>query len=206
MTKLSREAQLALSEVASAHQREVNAKATIRNEIETQFRSALLQVRMEKSVAAWRALKAGAPKTAIGRAMGTSSFNTISSILAISADQFINVTDMPPLVFSTELDLLTVNWWDFEGTIVEGPATFTYSWAETLNKNMVDWRVDADNPFSRYIQSLDSDDKPRIFSEAGDKWDEFVAEALGLEKPEAESGFTDNEVSTDGFEDWELEA
>lgn len=75
----------ALALIEEIHQEHVNAKATLRREIEQAFDDRMTDREIKKSLAMNAALAMGVAKTDIGRAIGTSNFETIKNLLARTA-------------------------------------------------------------------------------------------------------------------------
>jgi hypothetical protein len=74
--------QAALDLLAAAHLAKVKAKATLRATIEAQLASALNDLAVKESEQANRALIVGVKKADIGRAIGTTNWDTLQAVLA----------------------------------------------------------------------------------------------------------------------------
>lgn len=79
---------LLLRQLTEIRKEEVLAKATLKAEIEARYREELAAIRYRMSRAANQAKEAGASATRIGRAIGTSNWDTIRSLLDLSAAEF----------------------------------------------------------------------------------------------------------------------
>jgi hypothetical protein len=110
-----------LSKLASIHDEYIDARRTIRRQIEQKYEQELFKIRMRESLAANEAKKAGASLTKIGRAIGTSDWRTIQDRLALTADDFIEKESIPSFVFDRDAMTVTINWWEWEGERFEEP-------------------------------------------------------------------------------------
>lgn len=81
----SSDQQAKLDALAAIHLQRVHQKSSRRLQIETQVREALDALQTRESLAANEALALGVSKTKIGRAMGTSNWDTLSAVLARTA-------------------------------------------------------------------------------------------------------------------------
>jgi hypothetical protein len=74
--------------IAEAHRDLVNAKIGLRAEIERQFREKLFALEYKQSYVANEELKNGVSKSAVGRAIGNTSWDAITACLAIAGEEF----------------------------------------------------------------------------------------------------------------------
>lgn len=113
MTKVSQEAHAALRVLSKAHEDEQLSRLRIRAEIEAAYEQKLYDLRLQKSKAARYALEKGATKTAVGRAMGTSSFNTIQALLALS-EPVTAYVPQSPYEYDAVSKTLRVHWFEYD--------------------------------------------------------------------------------------------
>jgi hypothetical protein len=116
MGQLSPEARFALDEVSRIHVEERLAKATVRREVEEQYRERLQGIRYRKSLAANRAVAGGVSKSAVGRALGTTSYNTVAAVLAVAADAV--VSEPPVFEFDVAAGVGVLFRWAFPDGVV----------------------------------------------------------------------------------------
>jgi len=86
--RLSSEQKVALASLDSAHINLLNAKVVLRKEIEESYKVALTRLEVERSIAANRCLSLKVPKTQIRVQLRTSSWDTMMSVLNLSAESF----------------------------------------------------------------------------------------------------------------------
>lgn len=86
--RLSADQRSALLDVERIHEEYIDARRRLRKEVEARFEADLLTIRVRESMAANKAIQLGVAKTTVGRAFGTSDFNTINERLALTAEEF----------------------------------------------------------------------------------------------------------------------
>lgn len=85
----------AIGLLQQVHMEKVQARATLKMQIEAAFKDSLVDIGIRESQAANAALAAGITKTDIGRAMGTANFETIKAVLARTAGDLTAADFMP---------------------------------------------------------------------------------------------------------------
>lgn len=94
--KYDHQQQAELNLLSEMHVEHMKAKAVLRSQIQAQLTDALADMEIKKSQQANKALAAKVTKTDIGRAIGTSNWETIEAFLARTARDF-TAADFDPL-------------------------------------------------------------------------------------------------------------
>lgn len=79
--KISSEQQVLLNALNAQHKEEINARAEMRAAIEAEYQTKLRDYRLRKAVLMIEGMDAGIPKSALGRAIGTTDWKTIQDML-----------------------------------------------------------------------------------------------------------------------------
>ena len=92
--KLGAEQKLAIANLGASHVALVNAKVFLKQKIEDAYKLEMTKLEVDRSIAANRCLSLGVPKTQIRAQLRTSSWDTMMSVLKLSADSFQSEEDI----------------------------------------------------------------------------------------------------------------
>lgn len=146
---------LALTKLKNIHSEYVQARASLRAELELKYESMLRQIREKEEYAANDAYYVGASLRSIGAAIGTSDWATINARLdaarAIYDIEHVQIPDGPQFTdwqqTSTGRGNVTINWIEWQGTRYHETITTQYQ-PNTL--------PGADDPYSHELVFGDS--------------------------------------------------
>lgn len=108
-----------LDRLGALHRDYIMERATIRERIQREYEAQLQKLMILKSQAANEAIRAGVAKTDIGRAVGTSNWETINELLSLTAGDWAVKDATIPFdeYFTWEGNNIRVDWPEYQTTI-----------------------------------------------------------------------------------------